>query len=675
LGAQVWVRPDDNTDRVEMLFDRLVEAGVGRARLFLVWPWVEPDPGEWTFRVYDDAFDAAAARGLTISATLTANSGPWHVGTPSMLHSHTGFLDEMAREAIDGYVTRCARRYADHPALGRWILWNEPNARRGAGGVRTDRQLAHWRTWLADRYEIDRLNRRWRTGYDSFDDIPFPEEVPAAVHRGQTWNAWAPWLADWRHRAAWLVHQIEWVRDALSEVDPDTPTCVNPGGLFANSAATGRRLGGLAGCADVLGASCHPPWHFTFARRWQFPALVAASVRRLAAAADRLAVTEVQTGSTFASGHNPGAVSAGEVVRLHLAGLAAGAASVTGWCFNARSRDWEAGDWALLDEADGHSPRSRALGRLAETLSAARERTGAWSAPSPRAWVVAEPDAQAQEWLDAGAHDGDPNPTVPGRLHTDGSHGSALLAVALMTLGLPVGFGPARAMPTDPHPDLVVASHQVAYPDHVPGRLLEVADAGGTVLFDGLCGRKDDEATLNRPWPGGLCDADIEGRDLDTDPDGHAVTLGGERVGRWPLARVRVRAGDAWSPRPEPRFADGEACVLDRRWGAGRLVYARGPLGPALVHHPPAGVRHLLATVAPDSAPRPVSPRTVALPVDAEHGRLSVLLGPDPEDRDGPLRVAAAGHYHDLWSGDTRDGNGDITLRAPEGTALLWTDG
>ena len=75
-----------------MLFAQAAESGLGWVRLFLMWPWIEEGPGTWNFGVFDLAFDAAVRHGVRIKATLTANSGPWWLGTPSMLHSHTGFL-------------------------------------------------------------------------------------------------------------------------------------------------------------------------------------------------------------------------------------------------------------------------------------------------------------------------------------------------------------------------------------------------------------------------------------------------------------------------------------------------------------------------------------------------------------------------------------------------------
>lgn len=141
LGCQIWLEKDDSWERVVHLFKQAKDCGFGWVRVFLMWPFIEENPGEWNFDVYDYAFDAALGNDIKIKATLTANSGPWHIGTPSMLHSGTGFLSEAQREPMKKYILKCVQRYKEHPALGQWILWNEPTS----GSDRTEETLKHWR--------------------------------------------------------------------------------------------------------------------------------------------------------------------------------------------------------------------------------------------------------------------------------------------------------------------------------------------------------------------------------------------------------------------------------------------------------------------------------------------------------------------------------------------------
>ncbi len=680
LGCQIWLEPDDPAERVDLLFARAAESGLGWARIFLMWPWIEPTPGVWRFDVFDQAFDAAARHGIRIKATLTANSGPWHIGTPSVLHSHTGFLDPAQDEPMRRYIQACVGRYAGHPALGQWLLWNEPCG----GHERTSAALEHWRAWLRRLYpSIGQLNERWRTGYPDFDAVPFPEDIPHPAHRDKVWNSYGPWLADWQARAAWLNAQLTWIRNIVRELDPRTETCVNPTSLLMNQAADGTDLAGMGAIVDIVGASYHPAWHFTYAGREQFPALMVAGVRLQAAIPSirRVEVTEVQAGNTLNSGNRPGAVTPAELARFYLASLAAGAESVTGWCLNTRSRDFEAGDWGLLDDLDRPSERSRMLRRLHDRLEAALAFTGGWSAAPARAWVGLDPRAQAIEWIESRIV-----PTMPGRLPGDGAHGAGLLAAALLQCG--IAATPVRLCDLPRRGaggEVLVLSHLVAWDAEEIASAIRFAESGGTLLIDATSGRKDTDARLHRPWPGGLAERlGLRAVGLESQPQGYDLLLHGLPAGRWLLARLcaELDPSAGWFAWPELRFAhDGQPCVWERPFARGRVIVVRGMLGPSLVHAPAtrAAARHILAQAGRGIAPaiQPVGgTAAIALPVMVEHGELTAVFAPDALDRGGaPVRVRAQpGAYRDLWSGaECATGpDGELALPAEDGIALLW---
>lgn len=682
LGCQVWLEPDDPPERIARLFRAAADAGLGWVRIFLIWPWIEPEPGVWRFELFDRAFDAAASVDIRVKATLTANSGPWHIGTPAMLHSHTGFLSPAQREPMRRYILACVRRYAAHPALGQWILWNEPSG----GGERTDETLAHWRSWLKGHYgeDVGRLNRRWLTGYRDFAEIPFPEGINHELHVGKYWNSYGPWLADWQARAAWLNGELAWIRDVVREADPYTDTCVNPTAVLGNQAAGGTDLDAMGAIVDVLGATYHPAWGFTFADRTQFPALMAAGVRLKAShpSIRRVEVTEVQSGNTLSSSHRPSDVTPDEIARFFLAGIVAGAETVTGWCLNVRSHDFEAGDWGLLDDDDHPSVRSRMLRRIHDRLAAAFDRTGAWTSAEPRAWVAIDPHSQAIEWIEAFGE-----ARVPGRLSSDGGHGSSLLATALMQTGVSTTLARADTVPEHAADGgLVVLSHLVGWDESLAVRLRSFAESGGTVMVDATSGRKNLNSSLHRPWPGGVARwAGLRAVGLQTRPEGWGVSLDGLPAGRWLLARLAAELDPkvGWSAWPEPRYEeDGEPCVWERPFGHGRLVVARGMLGPSLVHRPDClpGVSHILGRVSPPSDRRIRSvgshPSTFVVPVSVEQGSLSAVFAPGVGRRGcRPVRLAAPrGRYLDLWSGEAVDvgPDGELLMAASEGIALLW---
>ncbi len=682
LGSQIWLEPDDSRERVGKLFRLSRESGLGWARLFLMWPFIEPEPGHWAFDVFDYAFDAAAENGIRVKATLTVNSGPWHIGTPSMLHSGTGVLEDDQNEPMARYIEACVKRYQGHSALGQWILWNEPSLY----GERSEPGLRHWRNWLKGKYggDVRQLNKRWMTGYRSFEEIPCPDEVPHELHRHNHWNSYGPWLDDWQSRSAWLNAELAWVLTEVRRWDAATETCVNPQPLLSNQAEGGIDLERMGEFVDVIGASYHPAWMFTFADRVDYAALMAAGVQYQLAfpSVKRGEVTEVQTGNTLNSSTRPSDANAAEIARFFLASLAAGAESVTGWCFNTRSRDFEAGDWALLDNDDEPSDRSRMMRRIRDTLDRARMMTGEWHPGKPDVCIGFDPGSQAVEWIEART-----SAAVPGRLASDGAHGASLLAVRMMECGLRAGMAPVRHLTAAVRPGgMIVLSHLVAWDEEETDDLLAFVSQGGTLLFDATCGRKNRDAALHRPWPGGLArSVGLRALGLQTRPEGYEMALNGLSAGRWLLTRMdaQFEPEAGWSAWTDIRFCeDGDPCVWERSYGEGKIVFANGMLGPTLVHAKEAipGIRALLSRAAgllPQSDVQPVTDRTIAIPVRTDRGKLTVALAPSLPERGGQsvkMRVPA-GSFTDLWTGEALSANAyrELDLEMKDGIAMLWS--
>jgi beta-galactosidase len=687
LGCQVWLEPDDSPERVDMLFARAGEAGLNLARIFLMWPWIESQPGRWDFGVFDAAFEAAARHRIAIKATLTANSGPWHVGTPAVLHSHTGFLGEEQFPAIREYVRRCVERYRKHPALGQWILWNEPmgfpeEGRRLDGLAHWESSplaLKFWREWLDSSYhgDIAALNRDWMTGYSSFAEIPMARHVPHPLHRESVWVAYRPALDEVSARAVWLANELQMIAALVRESDPATQLCINPVPV-GNHAALGYDFDLLGQTVARVGASYHPVHQFAFAERPAYPSVMAVGVRLQAShpGVRSVEVTEVQTGNTVNSSARPCNVAPAEIARFVLASLAAGAEAVTGWCLNTRSRDFEAGDWGLLDDLDQPSPRSRMMRLLSDTLDTVHRVTGRWSPAPPSAYLAWEPRSQALEMLEDRIAGG-----VPGRAAEDGAHGALLLGHELLQLGiLPEPTRIAR-FPASAAGRLAIVSHIVAWDTGDIGRLTAFASSGSTVLMDGSSGRRSTDARLFRPWPGGLLEElGFHCTGMDTHPDGFAVDLLGTRVGRTYLTRALPEFSDkGWRAWPELRFAcDERPVVWERQVGAGRFVYFTGLLGASLPRGRKGGpvVSYVLNRIAGHLGKiRAAGRETIVLPVAASAGDVFVALRSSTEPAEGGrLHLSGGiGPVRNLWNDSMVEFTcGEAIIEAPEGIAILF---
>lgn len=685
VGAQLWIERDADRDRVDFLVARAAETGLELLRIFLLWPWIEPEPGVWTFGPFDAVFDAAERHDIGIKATLTANSGPWHIETPSLLHSTTLTLDPGHRPAMRRYLEACVGRYRSRTALEQWIIWNEPLNNVSPPGQpnknRTDEQRRIWTELLRERYtDINELNKRWRTGYSSFGDVDFAEDVAHPSQRGNVWESYRPWLDDWRLRVQVLHHELSWVKDVVRTLDATTPLCINPPDTLANNASVGYDLSDLADITDVLGASFHAPWQLAFAPRdLHVPLVVAGTTLLRSAARGRpVELTEFQLGNTYYAGRMPLGVDEADISAGYLAPLLGGAASVTGWSMNTRRQDFEAGDWGLLDDADSIGDRARAIRRVTSALAALDDRLGSWEPVAADALVLTSEASQAVQLVTGFAM-----PSLPGRDENDAIRGSALLAAELLRLGVPTAMAPVTTLAAaSDSPRLLVVSHLTAWEAELADELVRRVELGAVLLLDGTSGHKDHDAALHRPWPGHLSERlGFRSTGLHTDPAGFPVAAFGAYVGRLPLAVAEYDFTDpAWSAVAELRLPElgSVPCAWTRPAGNGAVVLVSGALGPALAHDPASRplARALLSRSYRGVLPvRPITDKTMVLPVRGAADDAVGVFAPAIGARRGqPVRITAPpGGYVDLWSGtDVQvDRNGEVSLLAPEGIALL----
>jgi hypothetical protein len=109
------------------VLDHVHAAGIGWVRIDFVWSNVETAPGVFDWSVYDALVNAAAARGVSIYATL-AYTPAWATHGPAT----TGVPDDPATWA--DFCARAAQRYAF--SIQYWGMWNEPNLSKFWSGTR-----------------------------------------------------------------------------------------------------------------------------------------------------------------------------------------------------------------------------------------------------------------------------------------------------------------------------------------------------------------------------------------------------------------------------------------------------------------------------------------------------------------------------------------------------------
>lgn len=687
IGSQIWLERGDTRARVDALLDKAMDLGIGTVRTFLMWPWIQAESRDaWDFALFDSLFDSAAARGIRIKATLTANSGPWWLGTPSVLHSHTLILESRWWSDISEYVTRCADRYADHPALAQWILWNEPlNLGPFAAGSpeRPEDSTHEWESTLRSIYsdDIGALNKRWRTGFEDFVNLPFVENLAHDAHARWFWRSYGPELDDYQFRAMQLVNQLRRIAGLVRGSDPKTPLCINPNQTFSNHAEVGYDLAALAGVVDILGASFHAPWHFTFANADDHSSLVVAglSLLRNSSPNQSAEVTEVQTGNTMYAGATAMSVGPPDIAITYLAPILAGAESVTGWCFNTRGQDFEAGEWGLLDDLDEPGPRAKAVTRVVDALAELDSRLGPWSPEPSDCTVLLSEKSQAVQMAIA-----EHSVNAYGKQADGTAQGSALITVELARQGVRSSLATISSLGALPEPRLIIAAGMTAWDPDTPARLLALAFEGATLLYDGTTGRFNLDAELHRPWPGGLAgEVGLRSAGLETGKGSEGVVqvnLLGSKLGD--VVDVRgtpIFSTDVWAGIPNLTFAqDGEPVAWARSWGRGRLLYCTIPLAMTLLGPGDRSVANYILGIAAsecDVLAKPLSPSTTVFPVRGGNTSAIGIFAPCQSERSAEIIAVQLpiGRYYDIWNQSWSDVGLDGIFRSvsPDGICLL----
>jgi len=363
IGAQIWIEPGQSPAQIDGWFHQLNEAHMPVARLFLMWPDLEPKKDVWDFTLYDEAFRAAEKYHVRIVATLTASGPPTFLDGDGT-QGNSVVDSEADRGRAADYIAHVVTHYRDSPALDTWILMNEPGQRASPQPM----ALTGFRTWLANRYKtVDGLNRAWGENYTSF------EQVSGGVERN-TWNKTSDidWMAFWR---GYQTDQLAWLARQVRMHDDRHPLHLNPHALVGNLAELSEDLPSWRPFLDTLGCSIHPAWHFGLLNRDQY-ALGVSYVNDLVDGSiepKRHWVTELQGGTNIASGLRPLSPTADDVAQWVWTSVGTGADRILFWLLNARTSGAEAGEWSLLDFQQKPSAKLRAASQIAGILQANQE--------------------------------------------------------------------------------------------------------------------------------------------------------------------------------------------------------------------------------------------------------------------------------------------------------------
>jgi beta-galactosidase GanA len=160
------------------------------------------------------------------------------------------------RRKVDTFMAKVVERYATHPSLLGWMLWNEPET----DNCKCEHTIAAYRKWLQEKYgTLEVLNRTWSTNqtlnFGSWDE----------VIGGGSKIANADWLFFKQQRLAKLMKSIDGI---VKENDPyghfTTSNIVNHFTALNgphSAAEFGDDVGAIATSMDVMGFSFYHVEH------------------------------------------------------------------------------------------------------------------------------------------------------------------------------------------------------------------------------------------------------------------------------------------------------------------------------------------------------------------------------------------------------------------------------
>src|ERR1044071_8188340 len=364
LGAQIWIEPGQKPEDVERWFTTLADARMPVARLFLMWNYVEREPGVWDFALYDRAFRAAEKYRVRVVATLTPNWGPPHRGyTYASQGGPVSDTEARLAEARE-YVARVVARYKSSPALDSWMLMNEPGQRPAPDRL----ALQRYRPWLTRKYgTVARLNEAWTADFPTFVAITHDPRWTAGGFAFTSPAAFTDWQTFWRAHLAWYLGEVA---SEVRNLDPAHHVHLNPHALVGTLASNSFDLPQWRRFLDSLGASIPPSWHFGLLKREQFALGVSyvCDLVRGASEPHPFWVTELQGGPNLYSSVRPLSPTREDIAQWVWTGFGAGADRVVFWLLNARAPGSEASEWSLLDFQGRKSERFDVASDIARVL-------------------------------------------------------------------------------------------------------------------------------------------------------------------------------------------------------------------------------------------------------------------------------------------------------------------
>jgi beta-galactosidase len=614
-GAQYWFYP--NTTRAEMRaeFEQMRAMGMNTARIFC--PQCETSIGVYDYTQLDDLFAAALDAQISLCPTLTLDLPIWRAAAigidPALRIPVSYLLDDPAyrTELLHG-IAPLVKRFASHPALWSWILWNEPS--RSIFYPPPPPVWAGFRQWLMAHYDHDIQNLlavwypeggknmpadfaqigpgqflpSWTGLWEDLQaGVGYHALVPPAVMRaaGERLDlAWLgyPFMRDFtRYNIRALTASIQALGDMVRASDPSHPVQINPDGFLQNQAQVGRDLPALARTIDIFGASLHPGHHFSYLQsESEFPSALVYYAAAIQAANKQgfSMISELQAGPNTWSGNQNITPDSSDLSLWSLTALGSGLKGILYWLWKPRKNGWEAGEWGLLHQDGRPTPRSGGAAKIGQFLRENSTWLADLAPAQPRTAILQSPDSELLGFLESLR-----TPLPAHKYQALSTYGSFR---ALWNHHIPSALVTPAELPTLPKDIRCLIVPYTEVIDAQTARLiLNFANSGGWVYAEAPFAMKDPSGLAYPSWPGCGLDQAFP-RVLDIWPVRKAPLLATPFGSLHSELFVQPLASGEHDVLAE--LEDGYDVVVERAVGKGRILYVGTCLSLYIANHPHA---------------------------------------------------------------------------------------
>lgn len=279
-GAQYYRAPTPEPECWESDLRRMRELGFNHVKFWVQWRWAHRAPNSFYFEDIDRLMDLAHQNGLSVTLNTIFDVAPSWVleefpdSFPVTADGHTVYPRAYCFRQIGGFPGPClshpeaaqarmrfletvVERYANHPAMGMWDVWNEPEqnfSHRKPVIEKLTCYCAHCRAgfieWIKEKHgSLDSLNDVWGRCYESWDEVELPK-TPDAIKD----------FVDFRRFHLLLMEREAKARiECVKKIDPHHTAYLHvvPHVMRIFNALTGVDDFAMADLCDVFAGSAH----------------------------------------------------------------------------------------------------------------------------------------------------------------------------------------------------------------------------------------------------------------------------------------------------------------------------------------------------------------------------------------------------------------------------------